>query len=285
MANIPQDAALEGFAREVNRPDADINLARAALVMVKFEYPHLDEQQYMDRIDHLAAAADRAASASDADAAAVAIAQFLFTTLGFTGNAQNYPDPRNSFLNEVIERRLGIPISLSVLYLEVARRVGIQAEGVGLPGHFIVRVVLSVQDGQERVIYLDPFHQGAELTEEDCRARVHTITDGKLPFDEAFLDPVSNHYILVRMLNNLKNSYSAASDFSRALKVVERLLVLSPNDIGEIRNLGLLHGAVGKKRSAVVLLEQYLAARPNAPDAEAIRQHIRSLSQDVSRWN
>lgn len=279
MANFPLDAALEGFAREVNQPEAEINLARAALVMGLFEYPDLDVPGYLGRLDRLAEAAGRAIRS--AELPALVLAQFLFETLGFAGNAHNYTDPRNSFLNEVLERRLGIPISLSVLYLEVAHRAGVNAEGVGLPGHFIVRVVLD--NGQ--VIYLDPFHGGAILSEEDCRERVRSITDGKLPFHEAFLNPVGVRYILVRMLNNLKNYYASANDFARAAKVVERLLILNPNDLNEVRNLGLLYGTLGKRRQAVALLETYLQSRPGAQDAEAVKQYLHSISHQASRWN
>lgn len=281
MANFPLDPALEEFAREVNQPDAAINLARASLVMGQFEYPHLDVSGYLDRIDRLAESASRAIKSADVPALALGVAQFLFDTLGFTGNARNYTDPRNSFLNEVLERRLGIPISLSVLYLEVAQRTGVNAEGVGLPGHFIVRVVLD--NGQ--VIYLDPFHGGALLSEEDCRERVRSITDGKLPFHEAFLNPVGVRYILVRMLNNLKNFYASANDFARAAKVVERLLILNPDDLTEMRNLGLLYGSLGKRRQAVALLEAYLQGRPDAQDADTVKQYINAISNQASRWN
>lgn len=280
MANfLPLDAALEGFAREVNRPDAEINLARAALVMGQFEYPDLDVSAYLDRLDRLAESAGRAIRS--AELPALMLAQFLFDTLGFTGNARNYTDPRNSFLNEVLERRLGIPISLSVLFLEVAQRTGVRADGVGLPGHFIVRVVLDTS----QVIYLDPFHGGAVLSEEDCRERVRAITDGKLPFNAAFLNPVGARYILMRMLNNLKNFYAAANDFYRAAKVVERLLVLNPDDVSEARNLGLLYGALGRRQQAIALLEAYLQDRPDAQDAEAVRRYVNTLSAEASRWN
>jgi len=279
MANVSLDAALEAFAREVNRPADAIDLARAALVMGQFEYPDLDVAAYLNRLDHLAELASQTIASSDLPA--LMLAKFLFDTLGFTGDSVNYTDPRNSFLNEVLERRLGIPISLSVLFLEVAQRAGVRAEGVGLPGHFIVRVVLD--SGQ--VIYLDPFYGGAILSKADCRERVRMLTGGKLPFDEAFLNPVNARYILTRMLNNLKNFYAAAGDFYRASKVVERLLVMNPDDPNETRNLGLLYGLLGKRRQALALLEEYLHRRPDAADVEVIKQHIVELSRAASRWN
>ncbi len=274
---IPNDAALDAFAGEVQT--AGINLARAALVMGKFEYPDLDVAGYLDRFDRLADAADHTVHSTDLPA--LTLAEFLFEELGFSGNADDYADPRNSFLNEVLERRLGIPISLSVLYLEIAKRVDIRAEGVGLPGHFIVRVALK---GGE-VVYLDPFHGGQVLSEEDCRRRVEAITGGALPFHESFLSPVQPRYILTRMLNNLKNFYAAASDFPRAAMVIERLLALNPDDIPEMRNLGVLYGQMGRRRQAIDLLEHYLSAWPNAQDAGVIRNFVKHLSDQASKWN
>jgi regulator of sirC expression with transglutaminase-like and TPR domain len=273
------DPELDEFAHEINRPEAGIDLARAALVMGKFEYPGLDVTGYLSRFDKLADAAGRAVQSTDLPA--LTLAQFLFDELGFSGNAGDYADPRNSFMNEVLERRLGIPISLSVLYIEIARRVDIQAQGVGLPGHFIVRVTLNSGE----VVYLDPFHGGQLLSEEDCRTRVAAITGGTLPFHESFLNPVQSRYILTRMLNNLKNFYASANDFQRAAKVIERLLVMNPDDVTEMRNLGVLYGQLGKRRQAVDLLEYYLNAWPNAQDTEVIRNYIKALSDQASKWN
>lgn len=270
---------IEAFSVEVNQPDDRVDLARAVLVMGRFEYPELDVDGYLERIDRLAGAAER--ELASAELPALVLAEFLFDRLGFAGNVEHYADPRNSFLNEVLERRLGIPISLSVLYLEIARRAGVSAMGVGLPGHFIVRAMLD--NGQ--VIYIDPFHRGALLTEDDCSERVRAITGGRLPFHEAFLNPVGVRYILVRMLNNLKNFYAAAGDHARAAEVVERLLVLHPNDIDEVRNLGLLYGALGRRRQAAALLEHYLAQRPEARDAAAVRKFLASMSEQSARWN
>ena len=147
-----EDRDLSAFAQELQGHKSDIDLARTALVMGRFEYPGLDVAAYLDRIDALAGTARPVLETSDLPA--LMLARFLFETAGFAGNTRDYADPRNSFLNEVIERRLGIPISLSVLYLEVARRTGIQAAGIGLPGHFIVRVELA--QGQTCLLYTSP---------------------------------------------------------------------------------------------------------------------------------
>ena len=285
-------AALDAFANEVSRPDREIDLARAALVMGAFEYPDLAVAPYLKRLDDLAAAARPALST--ADLPALALANYLFKRLGFTGNQEDYLDPRNSFLNQVLDRRLGIPITLSLLYIEVARRIGIDAEGVGLPGHFIVRARLEAEyapasddetDDPDAVIYLDPFHGGALMDEADCAERVWAITGGRLPFNQAFLSPVGARYILNRMLNNLKNAYAGRQDLERALRVVERLLVLNPNDPEETRNLGLLHAGLGHTRQALTALMRYLELRPQAPDAATIRGYIAALSGRLARWN
>ena len=277
---MPDDVALEAFAREVNRPDPDINLSRAVLLMGKFEYPDLDVHAYEARLDKLAEAAERSAPGDTA----LALAQYLFSTLGFQGNEGDYYDPRNSYLNEVLERRLGIPISLSVLYIEVARRLGVRAYGVGLPGHFIVRVAREHAD-QRETVFLDPFHGGEPLTAEDCRTRVESITNGSLPFDSAFLNPVGARYILTRMLNNLKNLYANAKDFEHARHIVERLLALNPDNLEEVRNLGLIYSALGQPRRAIELLERYLVSQPDAPDAAKVRQYVVALGGSLARWN
>lgn len=286
-------AALDAFAAEVSRPDREVDLARAALVMGAFEYPDLPVERYLRRLDELADAARPALST--ADLPSLALAQYLFKRAGFTGNQDDYLDPRNSFLNQVLDRRLGIPITLSLVYIEVARRAGIDAQGVGLPGHFIVRSRLDAEGkpagsadevgDPDSVIYLDPFNGGALMEEEDCVERVRVITGGKLPFDHAFLSPVGARYILNRMLNNLKNAYASRKDLERALSVVERLLVLNPNDPDETRNLGLLHAGLGRTRQALAALTRYLELRPEAPDAGAIRGHIVALSGRLARWN
>lgn len=273
-----RDPALAAFEREVSAGDAEVNLARAALVMGGFEYPDLDVSAYEARLDRLAESAQSRVARSDAPA--IELGRFLFDELGFAGNAEHYGDPRNSFLNQVIERRLGIPITLSVLYIDVARRLDIAASGVGLPGHFIVRAELG-----DAPAYLDPFHHGAVLTEADCRERVRAITDGKLPFHPAYLVPVGARYILTRMLNNLKNAYAQQGDMPRALSVVERLLVLNPNDSVELRNMGLLLAGLGRRREAVSAFERFLRLYPESAEAPTLRGYIEQLASDVSRLN
>jgi regulator of sirC expression with transglutaminase-like and TPR domain len=277
---MPKDTALEAFAQEVDRPDPQINLSRAVLLMGLFAYPDIDVSAYEAKVDVLADSAKHALPNTTAQA----LAQYLFVQLGFQGNEANYLDPRNSYLNEVLERRLGIPISLSVLYVEVARRMGLDAYGVGLPGHFIVCVTETHHDKPETV-FLDPFHGGEPMTPEDCRVRVASLTNGSLPFDPAFLNPVGARYILTRMLNNLKNIYAGRKDFKQARHIVERLLTLNPDNLEEVRNLGIIYSALGQSRKAIQLLERYLAERPDSTDADTLKRYVNTLTGNLARWN
>ncbi len=274
------DPALARFSAEVDCPEAEIDLARAALTYGLYEYPTLSVAGFLERIDRLADSASRALSGESRPAAA--LAHLLFDQLGFSGNTQNYHDPRNSFLNDVIERRLGIPITLSVLYLEVARHLRIEAAGIGLPGHFVVR---ATDAGGE--IYLDPFHQGIEISEAECRKRVSDAL-GDTPSDESienFFQPAGKRVILARMLNNLRAAYMASGDTRRAIRIVERLRVLDPGNADELRNLGILMIEAGDALRGLALLERYLEGQPPPSDADHVRAFVRTHSQAIARWN
>ena len=167
--------------------------------------------------------------------------RFLFEEEGFRGNTEDYYDPRNSFLNDVLDRRLGIPITLSVVYVAVAARAGLDAAGVGLPGHFVVR---AERRGRHRL--LDPFHGGTLLDRAACEALVARMRPGGGPLDPRWLAPVTTHQIFVRMLSNLKAVYSALGDWARALAAVERILLLVPDALEELRDRGTLHARLGQ---------------------------------------
>ncbi|MCW1967818.1 MAG: tetratricopeptide repeat protein [Anaerolineae bacterium] len=276
---------LERFANEVLLPD-QINLTRAALIMGEFEYPALDIAAYVGQLDRLAETARRYLRNDRSQHAAQDLADFLFKHVGFVGNYQNYHDPKNSFFNEVIDRRVGIPITLSLVYLEVASRLGFEVEGIGLPGHFIVRVTCDpIQLGESDHIYLDPFNGGTQMSIDDCRQRVKTLTEGKLNFQVGFLNPVGPRHILTRMLNNLKNVYASQNDLERTLAVIERLLIINPLDPAEMRNQAIVYTSLGQRRRAVSIYERYLDIYSNAPDAKKIKETIVSLAHEVARWN
>lgn len=273
------DPTLEAFRQATAPAGSGIDLARAHLALGRFEYPGLPPEPSLLGLDALAMRAEAALGAGKIGA--LDLARFLFRVEGFGPNTADPSDPRNSFLSDVMLRRLGIPITLSVVYLEVARRVGVRAQGIGLPGHFIIS---ADGDGDRAPIYLDPYG-GIPLSIEDCISRVSAITLGRLAWRPAFLDPVGAHYILTRILNNLKTSYISRDDSQRAARVVERLLVLNPSDASEWRNFGLLLASLGQRRRAIGALENFIALKPAAEEAAAAQKLMNQLAGQIARLN
>ncbi|MFQ5407576.1 MAG: SirB1 family protein [Anaerolineales bacterium] len=260
------------FRAELSR--SHINLFRAGLRFAReIAYPDLDLESYMGRLDRLAAGA-RAAVPEDESPTArgIALGRLLFQELGFRGNAATYNDPRNSYLNEVLDRQLGIPITLSVLYVGVARRMDIPADGVGLPGHFIVQV----REGRKRT-YLDPFNGGVAISREDCVRLVRKTTNYKGAFQQAWLSAISAHDILTRMLNNLKYVYVGQESWSEAVAVLDRLRMVQPDNPGHLRDLGILHFRNGSTQNAAHYLDAFLRRAPDAPDAELVKKSLGPL--------
>jgi regulator of sirC expression with transglutaminase-like and TPR domain len=273
--NIPE--ARRRFAALVDHDQEGFRLAEAALLIAQEEYANLDVTAYLTRINSIADTI-KAQLALELDPMRIVqgINTQLFDELGFRGNQEQYNDPRNSFLNDVIERRLGIPITLSVLYIEIGRLVGLPIAGVGLPGHFIIKYT-----AQPEPFWIDPFNRGTVMTREDCQQLLQQFYGEKLPWNEAFLDPVSDHNILQRMLNNLKIIYARQGEHRRALSVIERILVLSPDLPYEIRDRGLVHYQLGHLQAALHDLQRYLELFQEAPDAVTITRHIDALRQQL----
>jgi len=276
----PADARRR-FAARIQALDETGALAEAALWIAAEEYPDLDVSVWLARLDALGARAREAVTRDlDADRATDALNRLLFEDYGLRGNERDYYDPRNSFLHEVLERRLGIPITLSVIYMDVGARAGITVHGVGLPGHFVVRLE---RGGAAHL--LDPFHGGRRLTEDDCRGLVERLSGGQLRLDPSHLHAVTPHTILIRMLRNLKGAYVARSDFGRARAAVDRILLLAPDALGELRDRGGLAARLGDASAAIRDWETYLRQRSDAPDAEAVRQRLRILRQALGALN
>jgi regulator of sirC expression with transglutaminase-like and TPR domain len=276
----PPPPCRTAFATLVAQPEEQMDLAEAALLLAKEDYPDLDVARYLARLDAMA----REAVAGVPDRAAPemirALNAYLFKAQGFRGNSEDYYDPRNSFLNEVLDRRTGIPLSLSMIYMEVGRRAGLSLQGVGMPGHFLVKHVCG---GQE--ILIDPYNAGAILRVEDCQCLLDRLFHGKVPFEPRFLDPVGPRQILSRMLHNLKVIYFNARQYAKAVSVVERLLVLQPACATEIRDRGLLLSQLNAFGRASRDLERYLRMAPGADDSQVIRSHLRALRQRVVALN
>ncbi len=270
------------FAAEVVAAGDDLSPLRAGLLLAReCAYPDLRPSDYVIQIEDLALAAQAALAGHGTPyTRGLALAEFLFQTYGLRGNAADYADPRNSYLNQVIERRLGIPISLSVIYLEIAGRLGLPVAGVGLPGHFIVSVTGA--DGPQ---YLDPFHGGRLLTVDDCRELVRSAAGVPGAFDPAWLAPTPPREIVARMLHNLRSFYLSVEDWPLAIALLERLMVLQPDLPGHVRDLGVLHYRAGAYRQAARLLNEYLARAPQAADAETVRQGRALMLAERARLN
>ncbi len=262
----------ERFAELVRLPDAKIDLALAALWIAAEEYPSLDVHAYLARLDALAAlAAPRLGEAAPEAERAERLLRFLCQEQGFTGNEKGYDDPRNSYLNEVLDRRTGIPITLALVLLEVARRSGLPLRGVSFPGHFLVKL-----DGPPLRV-LDPF-LGRALDVSECRARLHSVLGPDARFEpERHLRAATPREILVRMLTNLKQLHLRARDFGRTLACCERILLLTPDAPTELRDRGLVFEKLECFAAAAQDLESFLRHAPDDETAPAIRDRLRAL--------
>jgi len=270
----------ERFAELVSLEDDRINLGEAALLIAAEEYARLDVDLYLERLDYFGDLARvRACAAQDAADFITALNTTLFEGIGFRGNGENYYDPRNSFLNEVIDRRIGIPITLTVVYIEVARRIGFPIKGVGLPFHFIAK---HEADGGD--IFIDPFNEGRLLGTAGCAELVTEMSGGKLELQLEHLAAATTKQILSRMLSNLLGIYSM-SDHSRALAAIERILLITPQSTAHIRDRGLLLARLGDHTEAIAELERYLELTPDAPDEDSVRAQIKSILQSRARLN
>jgi regulator of sirC expression with transglutaminase-like and TPR domain len=257
------------------------SLAEGALWIAAEAHPDLDVPHWLGCLDALGyRAAERVSAEMDVDQAAVAVARFVFEEEGFRGNTEDYYDPRNSFLHDVLDRRLGIPITLSVVYVAVAARASLAAAGVGLPGHFVVR---AERRGRYRL--LDPFHGGELLDRAGCEALVARMRPGGGSFDPRWLAPVTTRQVFVRMLTNLKAVYSALGDWARALAASERILLLLPDAVEELQDRGALHARLGHGPAAARDWETYLRRAPDAPDASQVRDRLRALRQALGAMN
>ena len=261
--------AAERFATAVAR-GPDLDLAEAALLIALEEYPTLSIPAYLEKLDDMALEArDRIRPDAPVDDRIDSLNAYVFDALGFKGNAEDYYDPRNSFLNEVIDRRLGLPITLSLVYIEVARRVGVTAHGIGLPGHFIV----GAGDGPGRIL-IDPYHGGRRLTPADC-ARI--VAGDAVPLREEHLAPVGKPQFLYRMLSNLKFVYLQGEASDKALRVIDKMRILEPASWIDVRDRGIVLHRLGRDPDARRELRRYLASVPDAEDRPAVEATLAEI--------
>jgi regulator of sirC expression with transglutaminase-like and TPR domain len=265
----------------LGRPDHEVDLAEAALLIAAQEYEGLDVRAYQVQLDEMGRGLrNRLDDEQRPERAVMALNHYLFQELGFRGNSEQYYDARNSYLNEVIDRRTGIPITLSLVYIEVGRRAGLEVEGVGLPGHFVVRVQTPA-----RGLLVDPFHGGTLLSEKDCQQRLDRIFGGKVKLEPKMLRPCGRKDMVERVLRNLKAIHLRDEDKLRALRVVDLLVAMQPGSAEDLRDRGVLYAALDCYGLAAHDLESYLALAPRAKDAEELAARVAQLKLKASRLN
>jgi regulator of sirC expression with transglutaminase-like and TPR domain len=268
---LPDDRFARIAASLVQDPERDVDLVEAALLVAADFAPGLDVAAQRERLAALAEAARGPVLATWSDAARIeALNRFLFEREGFSGNRDAYEDPRNSLLHEVLDRRRGLPITLSLVYLDVGRRLGLPVEGIGFPGHFLVR-----WRGKEDVL-IDAFN-GRVLSDEAVAGLLREALGHDAVFSRAELKPISPHAFLVRLLSNLKRHFALASDFANALVCCERLLQLSPEDPEELRDRGLVYEQLECWSAARADLSHFLEIAPGHPSATTVRAKLDEL--------
>jgi regulator of sirC expression with transglutaminase-like and TPR domain len=273
--DFPQ--ARQRFYEEINLPDEEIDLSKAALYLTQEEYPDLEPQKYLDALESMAAAVAKRLPSERYPLRMIQILnQYLYEELGFIGNTANYYDPRNSYLNDVIDRRLGIPITLSLVYLEVARRINFPMVGVGMPGHFLVRPAV-----EEMLVFVDPFHGGETMFPEDCQERLSEIYGRPVDLQPEYLEPVGSRYFLARMLTNLKGIYIDQKDDLRTLAMIDRILLLFPNALTEQRDRGFIYFKLERWSEARQDFTDYLEQVPAAPDRRVILELLDQILDQI----
>ena len=265
------------FYSEINQPDEKIDLAKAALYLALEYEPEFDPDEYLNALDTMADELQENLPETAYPLVIIkSINNYLYNELGFTGNTIDYYDPRNSFLNQVIERRTGIPITLSLVYLEIANRINFPMVSIGIPGHFLIR-----PDFEEAGIYVDAFNLGEILFPQDCQERLASIYGRGVELQPQFLAKVSKKPFLARMLTNLKGIYLNRNEGLKAIAAIDRILLLFPEAIVEKRDRGVLYYQLNYWAKARQDLESYLVNLPQAEDADIIRKLLSRMSQNL----
>ena len=269
----PAPSSRQEFAREVDRPDEEVNLARAALLVAREEYPQLPLEPYLLRLDMMAEEVRDRLNGENAPPIVLTEAiKNIFGRRKLRGNRDDYYDPRNSFLNDVLDRGLGIPLTLGMVLLEVGWRLALRMDGVNFPGHFLVRFRGSVVH-----LLVDPFRGGKIMFREEARCLLEQQTARGAKIQDWHMKSASKQDMLVRLLFNLKGIYRRRGDYMRALAAVERILVVRPTAKGQIRDRGYLLARLGRPEEAVAQLETYLSFAPEAGDADRVEALVQSI--------
>lgn len=264
------------------KSDSKIDLVRASLNISQYiKYPDLDIESYIEKLSLMAdEIRSRMSSGADCIDTVNTINHYLYADMGFAGNRNEYYDPRNSFLNDVIDTRRGIPISMSIIYSYIANELGVETRGVCFPGHFIIRTV-----NERGELIIDPYNEGKILTRDDCQSILDNLFGGKVILEERFLEFADNYQILKRVINNLKNIYVSAKDYDNALKTVNLLLILDPEDTDQLRDRALICINLECYSQSLEDLENYFSKiNPDTQDEE-LRSYIPVLKNIVANLN
>ena len=267
----------DNFTQEVSGLDESMNLARASLYLAQAEYPELDITKYLQQLDLIAEdIAVKLPSERYPLQIIKIINHHLYQCLEFRGNSQDYYNPKNSFLNDVIDLRTGIPLTLSIIYLEIAKRLDFPMLGIGMPGHFIIR-----PDFDEVGIFVDAFNQGEILFKEDCDAKLQQLYQQPVKLEARFLEPVSNRQILARMLTNLKQIYLHRREYNNVLAIITGLLILFPNNPNELRDRGLLYYELNYWQEAYQDLQAYLKLANYGDEYQMIQMLLNKIENTL----
>lgn len=288
-----QQRAYQAFEALVTSETTELPLAKAALLIAMIEYPDLDLHSYLTQLDALARRVRLVLSLPQPEMLATlpeeveplavleAMNVVLFEQEQFRGNEQDYYNPANSFLNKVLEEHTGIPITLSLVYIEVAKRVGLHLDGIGLPFHFVARCLLP--SGEH--LYIDSFEHGRLLSEQECRALIRRMAGARVRFQAQWFEPVTHKQFLQRMLTNLKHIYMHRETYILALGVCDRLLLLAPVSPIEWRDRGIVHLQLKHYGRALRDLRTYVRLAPNAEDRDEMLGHIKAIRQIIAMMN
>jgi len=279
----PASLTSERLQQVVSGPEEAIDLAEAALLIATHAYPDLDVEHHLARIEELARTLEsRIQPDSGPSQRILALNEYLFTELGFAANEEDYYDPRNSCLNEVLDRRVGIPITLSLLYMEVGGRIGLLLQGVSFPGHFLVKCALP-----EGTVVLDPYAGGISLGVADLQKRLREARGGEVSraIIAGMLDAAGKKEIILRLLRNLKSIYLRSQQFDRALPILDCIIATVPDQPPELRDRGMIYQELECSRAALADFERYLELAPGCDDRDEIRSRIVELQRHAARLN
>ena len=272
MNELDRARLLKSFLELTDRPDHLIEVARAAMLLAASEYPRINVDGELFTFQRLAGSiSSKFLDGDDPLYAMNTLSEALFDDVGFHGNTEDYYDPRNSYLNQVLQRRTGIPVTLAVVYMEVGRRLKVPLLGVGMPGHFLVR------HAEIDNLFVDPFHGGYLLSADECREMLEARAEGPFKWDDSLLEPVSNRQILARIIRNLKAIYMYDEDYVRALVVSDFALALEPHSAENRRDRGIIQYQLGHSAEALDDLVYYLDLVPNGPDSEGVHALVAEL--------